>query len=317
MRCYKKFILIFTLFIIILFWRMTLGEWDIPFNRAVYFLLFAQPNEINLPEYIIIREIRLPRFLSSAGAGGILAAAGAILQGLLSNSMAEPYTLGIASGAAFGASVGILSGEFFALTGAFFGAISALIFVFLISFNGGREKIILSGIIVNAFLSAGVTFIKSIAGEKLNGIILWLMGSFAGSNLNTALNIWIGALIILISGLIFSSSLDAMSLGNDYAKILGINEELTRAILLITSSMSVALVVSSFGIISFVGLVIPHLARILIGASHKNLIIYSFMLGSCLLSFADGIAQIFGELPAGVLTALTGGPFFCWLLMKK
>ena len=231
--------------------------------------------------------------------------------------MAEPYTLGIASGAAFGASVGILSGEFFALTGAFFGAISALIFVFLISFNGGREKIILSGIIVNAFLSAGVTFIKSIAGEKLNGIILWLMGSFAGSNLNTALNIWFGALIILISGLIFSSSLDAMSLGNDYAKILGINEELTRAILLITSSMSVALVVSSFGIISFVGLVVPHLARILIGASHKNLIIYSFMLGACLLSFADGIAQILGELPAGVLTALTGGPFFCWLLMKK
>lgn len=160
-------------------WRMTSGEWDIPFPDVVRFLLSGG----KAPEAIVIHSVRLPRLLCSVMAGGVLSVSGVILQGILANPLAEPYTLGIASGAAFGASVGILGGSFMVTPCALAGSLCALLLTGIIArHGGGGGKIILSGVISNAVLSAGVTFMKAIAGDKIGAVVLWLMGSFSGSS---------------------------------------------------------------------------------------------------------------------------------------
>lgn len=299
-------------------WRITSGEWEIPLSEVVYFLRpEISESEKILPEAIVIRSVRLPRLLCSMGTGGLLSVSGTVLQGVLANPLAEPYTLGIASGAAFGAAIGILYGSFMAMTGAFAGALGALILTMLIAYRGGSSKIILAGVISNAILSSGVTFLKAIAGDKLSAVVLWLMGSFSGAGTNNIYHVLVGVIIIIIPAYIFAPVLDVMSLGKDYANILGFNENHVRIFLLAAASLSTAFSVSSFGVIGFVGLVVPHISRALTGASHRKLIVHAFFTGACLLCIADGVAQMLGELPAGVITALTGGPFFCWLLSKK
>ena len=312
MRSWTSKYILLALIAIVSFWRITSGEWDISLNDVIRFLIHGG----NEAEAIVIRSVRLPRLLASLGTGGLLSVSGVILQGLLANPLAEPYTLGIASGAAFGASIGIISGMLI-MPCAFAGALSALILTFVISFRGGHDKIILAGVISNAFLSAGVTFMKSIAGDKLGSIVMWLMGSFAGSGMNDALCVWLGVIIVIIPAYLFAPVLDAMSLGRDYASILGVNENLIRMFMLVITSLGVSLSVSSFGVIGFIGLVVPHISRGLTGASHRRLIVHAFMTGAFLMCLADGAAQIMGELPAGVITAVTGGPFFCYVLAKK
>ena len=314
----KIFITGIFLLLILSILRLTLGEWEIPICRVFYYLL---PNlseiELSNPEAIIIRDIRLPRILSTILTGGLLSVAGIVLQGILANPMAEPYTLGIASGAAFGASLGILFNDIFILPSALIGSCAALILVKIISLNGGRERIILAGIIVNAFLSAGVTFMKAISGEKLYAVILWLMGNFSGVNFSDVLRILAGVLLVLIPAIIFAPYLDVMSLGSERGLIFGINENLIRNILLFTTSFGVALSVSSTGITGFIGLIVPHLLRILNGASHRNLIIQGFIFGGILMLISDGAAQFLGEIPAGVITALLGAPYLCLLLIRR
>ena len=312
MRSWINIYVLSALIIIASLWRITSGEWEIPLGDVIRFLIRGGSEA----EAIVIRSVRLPRLLCSLGTGGLLSVSGVILQGLLANPLAEPYTLGIASGAAFGASIGIMTGVFI-MPCAFAGALSALILTFIIAFHGGHERIILAGVISNAILSSGVTFMKSVAGDKLGSIVLWLMGSFSGSGMNDALRVWSGALIVITAAYIFAPALDAMSLGRDYANVLGVNEKFLRSFMLVITSMGVALSVSSFGVIGFVGLVVPHISRGLTGASHRRVIMHSFMTGALLLCLADGAAQFLGELPAGVITALTGGPFFCYVLAKK
>ena len=315
------FFLLAIILLLISIWRISSGEWEIPLKKIIYLLSFELPeNEKFLPEALVIRSVRLPRLLCALGTGGLLSISGVILQGLLANPMAEPYTLGIAAGASFGASIGIISGELFIMPCAFAGAILALIFTGFIALRSGNfqnSRIILAGIVSNSILSAGVTFLKSISGEKISSVALWLMGSFSGASPNEIFYVWLAVFITILPAIILSPQIDAMSLGNDRGSVLGVNENFVRIFLIVTSSLSVAVIVSSFGLIGFVGLVVPHIMRILIGASHRKLIIFSFMAGSCLLTFADGVAQFLGELPVGVLTALTGGPFFCWLLSRR
>ena len=129
--------------------------------------------------------------------------------------------------------------------------------------------------------------------------------------------VWLGACVVLLPALACARRLDAISLGQGRGALLGVNEGRLRALLLLTTSIGVAAAVSSFGIIGFVGLVVPHLLRLCVGPAHITLLPLSFLAGGCLLAGADGFAQRLGELPVGVLTALIGGPFFCWLLIRR
>ena len=251
------------------------------------------------------------------GTGGLLSVSGVILQGLLANPLAEPYTLGIASGAAFGASLGILFGTFMIMPCALGGSLLALLITGLTSRNGGRNNLILAGVISNAILSAGVTFLKAIAGDKIGAVVLWLMGSFSGAGWRDVRAVALGVIVVSVPAYVLGNALDAMSLGEDRASTFGVNEKLVRMILLLTTSAGTALCVSSFGVIGFVGLVVPHISRAISGASHRKLMANAFLTGAALMCVADGMAQSIGEIPAGVITALAGGPFFCWILSRK
>ena len=301
-------------------WRIAQGEWDIPLSSVFRYLSPALPEaQRRLPEAMVVRSVRLPRLLSAMGTGGLLAASGAVLQGLLANPLAEPYTLGIASGAAFGGALGFFFGSFAVTPLSFAGAMTALFVVSLIARRYGcsGSYLVLAGIITNAVLSAGVTFVKAMADDRLGAIVLWLMGSFSGASPSAALSVWGGAATVLLPAWILGRRLDAVSLGDGQGQLLGIDEGKLRFLLICLSSVGVALAVSNFGIIGFVGLVAPHMVRQIIGPSHRPLLFFSFLTGALLLALADGAAQRLGELPVGVLTALLGGPFFCWILVKK
>ena len=301
-------------------WRIAQGEWNIPPARVAELLSPSLPAaERVTPEAIVVRSVRLPRFLAAVGTGGLLAVSGTVLQGVLTNPLAEPYTLGIAAGAAFGGALGFFCGSFAIMPMAFIGALASLWLVNAIAWKGGGGSsayIVLAGIVTNAILSAGVTFLKSIADDKLGAIVLWLMGSLTGAAPLSAAMVWLGAAAVFVPAFIYGGQLDAVSLGDGRGEALGIDEKKLRLLLLCASSVATALAVSCFGIIGFVGLVTPHILRLLIGPSHRQLLIFGFLAGGVLLAVADGAAQLLGELPVGVVTALVGGPFFCWILVS-
>ncbi len=306
------------LLLLVSFFRITCGDWNIAPLRALA-LLFGLADEGGSPELLVVRSLRLPRLLSAVGAGGALSVSGVVLQGLLSNPLAEPYTLGIASGAAFGAAIGFFLGGAWVTPASFIGAFGALCLSwFLASRAGGGATayLVLAGIIVNAFLSAGVTLLKALADDRLGAIVLWLMGGFAGATKTGAGAVWIGGAVVLVPALILAQELDALSLGEERGTLLGIEERRLRLSLLASAAFATSLTVSRFGIIGFVGLVAPHLLRLLLGPRHRPLLLASFIGGGSLLAAADGVAQRLGELPVGVVTALLGGPVFCWILLR-
>lgn len=275
----------------------------------------------------VVMEVRLPRILTSAVVGAGLSIAGVIFQGILLNPLADPYTLGISAGAAFGASIALLLditflGIYSVPLFAFIGAVTTLFAVmFLSSFNGqaSSHTLILSGIIVAAILSAGISFIKYVADEQVSIIIFWLMGSFGSK---TWADVFLTLVFVLIGFLIcifFARDLNIMSLGDRSAGSLGIETNRVRVSLLITASLITAVCVSVSGIIGFVGLIIPHLMRFFVGPDNRRLLPASALVGAVLLLSADTItrAVLPREIPIGVLTALIGGPFFCYIFRTR
>ncbi len=276
---------------------------------------------------VVVFEVRLPRILSAAIVGAGLAISGVVFQGILLNPLADPYTLGVSAGAAFGASLAILLNIGFMGTAsvplfAFAGALGTLLFVMYLSASSGgvsSTNLILSGIIVAAILSAGISFLKYIADEQVSVIIFWLMGSFGSKTWGDVglafLFVGCGFLIFMF----FARDLNLMSLGDRTASSLGVDTKRVTLALLITASLIAAICVSISGIIGFVGLLIPHMMRLLTGPDNRRLIPISLLAGAILLLAADTItrAVLPSEIPIGVLTALIGGPFFCYIFRKQ
>ncbi|MDO9043279.1 MAG: iron ABC transporter permease [Desulfocapsaceae bacterium] len=278
----------------------------------------------------VIMEVRLPRILAAAIVGGGLAVAGAVFQAILLNPLADPYTLGVSSGAAFGASLALVLG----ISGitvpifvsvplfSFLGAMATLGAVFALAAPDGRlssNTLILAGVIVAAILSAGIGFIKYLADEQVGVIIFWLMGSLVGKTWHdvalTAGFVFPGLLVMLY----FARDLNIMSLGGRMADTLGVDSRRVKKILLLCASLITAICVSISGIIGFVGLIVPHLLRMVLGPDNRLLIPACFFGGAILLLTADTITRAWlpTELPIGVLTSLIGGPFFCYIFRKK
>jgi len=276
---------------------------------------------------VVVMDVRLPRILSAAIVGGGLAACGAVFQGILLNPLADPYTLGVSAGAAFGASLAILLnigflGLYSVPLFAFLGAAATLLFVvYLSSSSGGfsSNNLILSGIIVAAILSAGISFLKYIADEQVSVIIFWLMGSFGSKTWTdvglTSLFVGLGLLVFIF----FARDMNLMSLGNRTASSLGVDTRKVTMVLLIAASLVGAVCVSVSGIIGFVGLLVPHMMRLFTGPDNRRLVPVSLLAGAILLLGADTITRTVlpSEIPIGVLTALIGGPFFCYLFRRQ
>jgi len=276
---------------------------------------------------VVVGDVRLPRILTAAAVGSGLALSGAVFQGILLNPLADPYTLGVSAGAAFGASLALLLnigflGGYSVPVFAFLGAAGTLLVVVYLSATGpgfSSNSLILSGVIVAAILSAGISFLKYIADEQVSVIIFWLMGSFASRTWMDAMTtvgcVGMGFAVFVF----FARDLNVMSLGDRTASSLGVDTRRVTVILLVTASLISAVCVSVSGIIGFVGLLVPHMVRLLTGPDNRRLIPAVLLAGALLLLCADTVtrAVLPSEVPIGVLTALIGGPFFCYIFRKR
>jgi iron complex transport system permease protein len=282
------------------------------------------------PDYEIFVRVRIPRIILAALVGAALASAGVIFQALLRNPLADPYILGISSGAGLGVMLAIISGINWTLWGrspvagfAFLGAIGTVWLVWGIGRITGRYHVtglLLAGVVVNAFLSAVILFLTSIAkSQQLYATIFWLMGNMTEEDF---LVLWVGGGCIVagIVGLFFlSPQLNIISIGYHDARSAGVPVERIEFAAFAISAFITAVAVSLSGLIGFVGLIIPHAVRLVFGPDHRQLLPLSSLAGAMFLVVADTVARLVvapAQLPVGVITAIIGGPFFLILLIK-
>lgn len=282
------------------------------------------------PYAAILLQVRLPRIMLGFAVGAALGASGACYQGLLANPLADPYIIGVSSGAAFGASVGIVltSGSMMAFGAAiplfaFAGAIIAMVAVMFLSQVKGKiqsESLLLSGVVVGSFIWALVSFTMLAAGEDLPKVMLWLMGSLSSRNWG---HLWLSAPYISVgiaAMILLSRGLNLVSMGEEQARFMGLNVEAFKKAVIAACSLATAAAVGVSGVIGFVGLIVPHMARYITGPEHRSLIPVSALGGGTLLVLADTVARTVispAELPVGTVTALVGAPFFFYLLRRS
>ncbi len=311
----------------------TLGYMEVPamdVMQVVVGKLVGSDHGLDPVTVAVVADVRLPRILAAVLVGGVLAICGTVFQAILLNPLADPYTLGISSGAAFGASLVIVLQVFgLALPSAlsvpifsFAGSVATLLVVLALAAGDRRlssTSLILSGVIVAAILSAAIGFLKFLADEQVGIIIFWLMGSLSGVSWQNVLLLMPVALAGIVVCLFHGRELNIMATGERTASTLGVNTVRLRWTLLVVCSLMTAVCVSVSGIIGFVGLIVPHLLRHLIGPDNRWLIGLSFLGGGLLLLCADTLTRAIlpSEVPIGVLTALIGGPVFCVIFKKR
>jgi ABC-type Fe3+-siderophore transport system permease subunit len=280
---------------------------------------------------LILFHIRLPRVLLAAVVGGALAAAGTVLQALLRNPLAEPHLLGVSGGAAFGGVVALViggaSGVLPALlvpVGSFAGALATMVLVYRLGTVNGRLQpytFLLAGVVCNAFTGALIMALNAFADFfQARGILFWLMGSLQTQNywLVAASAIYLGGGVLWLMR--HTRDFNVLSLGEESATHLGVHVGRTRRVAFTVASLLVGAAVSVSGMIGFVGLIVPHVTRLLIGSDYRLLLPASTLLGGTFLVLADTVARSAvggSEIPVGVVTALCGGPFFIYLLRRE
>ncbi|HUI28095.1 MAG TPA: iron ABC transporter permease [Candidatus Kryptonia bacterium] len=285
----------------------------------------------NNTDRVILFETRLPRVLLAAIVGAALATAGVALQGLLRNPLAEPHLIGVSGGAALGAVVAVILAGRSAVTeswlmpfAAALGALVSMAIIYRLALVHGRLQpyvLLLAGVVYNAFAGALIMCVNAIADfYQAHGILFWLMGSLATESYRLVAIIGayvaIGAMWLLMS----TRKLNLLTLGEEAALQLGVNVDRTRRTTFFAASFLVGAVVSVSGMIGFVGLIVPHVMRLVLGADHRLLLPASFFAGAIFLVWADTIARTalgVVEIPVGVVTALCGGPFFVYLLKRE
>ena len=273
--------------------------------------------------------IRFPRIVMAMAVGAALAVAGAVMQAVFGNPLAEPGVVGVSSGAALGAALAIVTGmlalgEWTIALLAFAGGLGATLLVYGVSRANGRTEVVtllLTGIAVNAFGGAGLAFLLFMAGSaSREQIVFWQLGSLSGSLWREALLVLVVAVIGTLAALALGRRYDILSLGERNARHLGIDVERLRFWSIVLVALLTGAAVAFVGIISFVGLVIPHLMRMILGPSHRALLTASAFGGALLIVVADLLARTVvagAELPIGLLTSLIGGPFFFVLLWRQ
>lgn len=297
---------------------LSVGSVKLPFSEVLSGL--TDPDSASA---MVIRSLRLPRTLAAFACGGLLALAGALMQVLLRNPLADPYILGISGGAGVGALLAIFFGLGIAgLNGfALIGSLLAILIVFGLAHGDGswtQTRLLLTGVMVAAGCGALITLLLSIAPEeRLRGMLFWLMGDFSqGVNPTYAL---IGVAVIGLLTAPLARDLNVLIRGNDTAKALGVSVSMVRIAIYLLASMATAVSVTTAGSVGFVGLVIPHLTRMMVGNDQRVLLPTSMLAGGIFLVLADTLARVLiapQQLPVGVVTALIGVPVFLYLLNR-
>ncbi|MFN0176537.1 MAG: FecCD family ABC transporter permease [Saprospiraceae bacterium] len=305
---------------------MLLGRYTISFDKLLHAIgvRIIHPESVeNSVEYNVIFQLRLPRVLLAALSGMALSVAGAVLQGVFRNPLVGPSMIGVSSGAAFGA----VSAIFMAFSGiatmtcAFVGGVLSLLFTMSIAGKVGSKNIlaiILGGIVTGALFSALVSVVTFIADprDSLPVIVYWLMGSFSGADTNKVL--LLGVVCLICFALIFKGRyvINLLALGDEEAYALGVDVVRLRILFLALTTLLTAATVSVSGTIGWVGLVVPHIARMLTGSDYRSLVVTSGLIGGIYLVIADTLVRIspYGEIPIGILSALVGAPVLAYLL---
>ncbi|MBE3582636.1 MAG: iron ABC transporter permease [Limnochordaceae bacterium] len=307
-----------------------LGPVAVPLPQLLNILL--HPRGSAAPEYLqtIVWQIRLPRVLLAMEVGAALSLAGVTYQGLFRNPLADPYVLGVSSGAALGATLAVVwrhwggpSGAWVLPALAFAGALFTTAVVYLLGQQGRRlplTGLLLAGVAVSAMSSALVSALLIFAGQSMQEVVYWMMGSLNGRGWPEVVSILPflagGSAILAVS----ARPLDLFLAGEERAQALGLPVEATKLLLLTSGALLAAAAVATSGVIGFAGLIIPHAARLLVGPAHRRLLPAAALLGAAFLLATDTVARLMVqpvELPIGVITAVCGSPFFLWLLRRQ
>lgn len=329
---YKKNILVYLVAVIVLiligFTALFIGSSYInPIDVVSYIL---SNNQISASTAIIISEIRLPRIILAFIVGAGLAVAGSVFQAIIRNPMVDPYIIGISAGAGTGVMVALFLGIEISVLNlssipvfAFIGAVSTVFIVYQLAKVGKKLPVLtflLAGVAMSFILNSVMSFLMVLRTENLQQLVYWLMGSLAGSSwsdIQMVLPYFLAALAVIV---FYLKDLNILLLGEESAAHLGLNVERTKIILLGSASLITASVVSVSGSIGFIGLVVPHITRMIIGPDHRKLIPLTALFGGGFLLVADTAARTIMapmELPVGIITALAGGPYFIHLLRNK
>jgi len=298
-------------------------------NFSIKELIEITRNKTGI-EYAIISNIRFPRILLGFAVGGALSLSGVILQGVYRNPLVEPYTLGISGGAALGVAITIVFnlnkviGMYMLPLSGFLGAVTTIFIVYVLAISKSSfniNKMLLIGVMISFISSSSMMFLMSTTTtENLNSIVFWIMGSLDEPNLLLVKTVFYSSIAGLIIVYMFANPLNALRLGQSKAKHLGINTSFTIRVLFITASVLTGISVSVAGVIGFVGLIIPHLLRLVIGTDYRVLLLASFLGGGIFVIICDVISRTIiapNELPIGVITGMIGGLVFIVVLSKS
>ena len=273
----------------------------------------------------IIMNIRLPRTVVAVLVGINLSLSGAILQAVMKNPLADPHIIGISSGAGLAgiAILLMLPDESWLVTPvAFLGAMAAAVCIYILAWKNGIRpvRIILAGVAVSAFLGAGISALMIFYSDRVHSALMWMVGGLSARSWPHVEMMWPYTLLGVILALIGARSINILQLGDDIAKGLGLRVELTRILLTAVAALLAASAVSVVGLLGFVGLIVPHAARLMVGTDYRFLLPASAILGAAVVTISDTIARVaFSpvELPVGILMAVFGAPFFLFLLRRE
>lgn len=303
---------------------LAIGAVAVPFSSIVSFLTGSMVSD---EHRTILLSIRLPRVLLAMVAGGGLSVAGAVFQALLRNPLAEPYILGISSGGTVGAVLAIGLGAGFSLISvplaSFAGSLVVMVLVYTIATRYGKvdpTTLLLAGVMVGAFFQAIILLLVTLLHQEVRHAFLWLMGNLSSATFSRLAVV--APVVILASGCLYllSPAYNVVATGDEAAAHLGIHVEYVRRLSYILASLITGFIVSISGVIGFVGLLIPHIGRLVFGYDHRVLLPASFFLGATFLMLVDVISRTLispAEIPVGTVTAALGAPVFIWLLRKK
>ncbi|CAN5863430.1 iron ABC transporter permease [soil metagenome] len=308
----------------------SVGSVAVPPAETLRALWHGVTGTLSGPTDVIIWQLRLPRVLTAALVGAALSLAGVAYQGLFRNPLADPYLLGVASGAGFGATLALVFGASVPLLAwlgvpltAFIAALLAVLLVYALA----RQRrgvplvsLILAGVVVGSSLSALTSFVMLASREQAAGVLAWLLGSFAFSSWSKLASVLPFVLVTAVVVQASAQALNLLQLGETQAAQLGLSTEAFKLVLLSVATLATAAAVSVSGIIGFVGLMVPHAVRLALGPDHRRLVPTAAVLGALFLVLADLLARTViapGEIPIGVVTALVGGPFFLYLLRRQ
>lgn len=322
----KSILVLFILLIVVSVFSLSLGQYELTISQIIDFFLYkigvSDVDNAQLMQNIIV-EIRFPRVVASILIGASLAISGVAFQSMFKNPLVSPGILGVLSGASFGAALGMIFFKEFLLIQAssfIFGIIAVFIALFISMFNKQNQLIllILGGVVSSAFFSSMLSITKYMADpyDELPAIVYWLMGSLALIDKHTIYIVSIPILLGIFLMIFLSKYLNILSLGDEEAKSLGVNVKLMRFTIILIATFISAFTVVLAGMIGWVGLVIPHIARLLFGSNNIVIVPISALLGGIYLLIIDNVSRtLFSvEIPIGILTSLIGIPFFAYAL---